>query len=110
MLPPALVRLCATGMVAAAFAAPAQASDIQAGKMTAASCAMCHGVNGLSQMPGAPNLAGQSAMYTSEQLKNFRSGKRQNEIMNVIAKPLTDTDIGNLAAWYESIKVEVIAR
>lgn len=61
-------------------------------------------------MPGAPNLAGQQALYTTEQLKNFRSGKRSNEIMNVIAKPLSDTDIADLSAWFESIKSESAAR
>jgi cytochrome c553 len=27
--------------------------------------------------------------------------------MNVIAKPLTDADISNLADWYTSLKIEV---
>jgi cytochrome c553 len=27
--------------------------------------------------------------------------------MNVIAKPLSDVDIDNLAAWYASIQIEV---
>jgi cytochrome c553 len=46
-------------------------------------------------------------MYLVEQLKNYRSGKRSNEIMSVIAKPLSDADINNLAAWYASIQIEV---
>jgi cytochrome c553 len=86
---------------------PSRADDIEGGRQKAQSCAMCHGVNGIAQMPGAPNLAGQPAMYVAEQLKNYRSGKRSNEIMNVIAKPLSDADINNLAAWYASIQVEV---
>ena len=85
----------------------AAADEVAAGKLKAQSCTMCHGANGMSQMPGAPNLAGQPAIYLAEQLKNYRSGKRSNEIMNVIAKPLSDADIGNLAAWFESIKVQV---
>jgi cytochrome c553 len=89
------------------FTAPSFANEIEAGKEKAQSCAVCHGNNGLAQMPGAPNLAGQPAMYLVEQLKNYRSGKRSNEIMNVIAKPLSDADINNLAAWYASIQIEV---
>lgn len=89
---------------------PASADSIDAGKTKASSCVTCHGANGISQMPGAPNLAGQQALYTTEQLKNFRSGKRSNEIMNVIAKPLSDTDIADLSAWFESIKSESAAR
>ncbi|MBC7618593.1 MAG: hypothetical protein H7293_06325 [Candidatus Saccharibacteria bacterium] len=45
-----------------------------------------------------------------EQLKNYRSGKRQNEMMQVMAKPLTDQEIDNLAAWYESIQISVTVR
>jgi cytochrome c553 len=85
----------------------AAAEDLAAGKAKAQSCAVCHGANGLSQMPGAPNLAGQTAIYVSEQLKNYRSGKRSNEIMSVIAKPLSDDEIANLAAWFESIRIQV---
>jgi cytochrome c553 len=97
----------ALGLLISAFITPSQADEIEAGKQTAQSCAVCHGINGLSQMPGAPNLAGQPAMYVAEQLKNYRSGKRSHEIMNVIAKPLSDADIINLAAWYASIQIEV---
>ena len=60
-------------------------------------------------MPGAPNLAGQQAIYLSEQLKNYRSGKRQHEVMSYIAKPLTDAEIAQLSAWYNAIKVTVEA-
>ncbi|MCJ2063828.1 cytochrome c, partial [Methylobacterium sp. J-088] len=35
-------------------------------------------------------------------------GKRQNEIMNVVAKELSDTDIANLAAYYAGIQVDVL--
>jgi cytochrome c553 len=86
------------------------AQDAAAGRAKAdAACALCHGQNGIASMPSAPNLAGQAPLYTSEQLKNYRSGKRQHEVMGVIAKPLTDAEIANLAAWYSSIKVTVEA-
>ena len=60
---------------------------------------------GLSQLPNAPNLAGQPDVYLIEQLKLFRNGKRQNEVMAVIAKGLTDTDIDDLATWFASIQI-----
>jgi cytochrome c553 len=81
------------------------AGDPVAGKARAGMCITCHGPLGLSQMPIAPNLAGQPAIYLVEQLKNFRSGKRQNEVMGVIAKPLADQEIDDLAAWYASIQI-----
>jgi cytochrome c553 len=86
------------------------AQDAKAGRDKAdAACALCHGPTGIASMPSAPNLAGQPPIYVSEQLKNYRSGKRAHEVMGVIAKPLTDAEIANLAAWYSSIKVTVEA-
>ena len=84
------------------------ADDVADGRAKAdMACALCHGANGVATMPGAPNLAGQQAIYLSEQLKNYRSGKRQHEVMSYIAKPLTDAEIAQLAAWYSAIKVSV---
>lgn len=90
-----------------AAAAAAQAADPQAGKALAASCAVCHGPLGLSMVPNAPHLAGQPAIYLAEQLRNYRSGKRSHEVMNVIARPLSDREIDDLAAWFESLRIEV---
>ncbi len=82
------------------------AADTKAGRAKAAGCVVCHGANGISSAPDTPHLAGQPAIYVEQQLKNYRSGKRAHEVMAVIAKPLTDDDIANLAAWYSTIKVE----
>ncbi|QJP17582.1 cytochrome c [Starkeya sp. ORNL1] len=90
------------------FCSPAFAGDAAAGKAKAsAMCAVCHGNDGLSQHPEAPNLAGQVEMYLTKSLEEFRSGKRQNEMMTVVAKDLSDDDIANLAAWYNSIPITV---
>ena len=75
-------------------------------KKAAQVCAMCHGPIGISMRPDAPHLAGQPIFYLVEQLKNYRDGKRKNETMVLIAKPLSDQDIDNLAKWYSSIRVE----
>jgi cytochrome c553 len=84
----------------------AVAVDAKAGRTKAAACVPCHGENGLSIQPNAPHLAGQPAMYIADQLRQFRAGKRPSEVMGVIAKPLTDTQIDDLAAWYASIRLE----
>lgn len=84
----------------------AHANDVAQGRAKAESaCALCHGPTGMATLPNAPNLAGQQAIYLSEQLRNYRSGKRQNEVMNMIAKPLSDADISHLAAWFSAVKV-----
>jgi len=93
--------------MSAGLACQAQAADAKAGQIKAGMCVTCHGALGLSTMPNAPHLAGQPAIYIEEQLKQYRSGKRANEVMAVMAKPLTDKEIENLAAWYASIPIEV---
>lgn len=87
---------------------PSKAPEPRAklGRAKAMQCNVCHGANGMTTMPATPNLAGQPAEYTEEQLKNYRSGKRPHAVMAVMAQPLSDDDIANLAAWYASIVVE----
>ncbi len=98
------------GGVLFALSAAAQA-DAAAGKLRAATaCAVCHGPQGLSTQPNVPHLAGQPEIYLVEQLRNYRSGKRTHEVMGVIAKPLTDQDISNLADWYASLQLTVQER
>lgn len=89
-----------------AFAPIVHGVDAAAGRKKAQNCATCHGPIGISQLPNAPNLAGQPEFYLVEQLKAYRSEKRLNDVMNVVAKTLTDADINDLAAWYASIKIE----
>jgi cytochrome c553 len=101
----------AAAVLAACFAAglafdDSAAADAAAGKMRAQACSVCHGPLGISTAPDAPNLAGQPAIYLSAQLRSFRSGERRHEVMNVIAKPLSDDDIDGIAAWFSSIRVE----
>ena len=85
---------------------PAWAQDAAAGRAKAQACTVCHGPKGISTAPDAPNIAGQPAIYLSAQLRAYRSGARKHEVMAVMAKPLTDDDIQNLAAWYASIRIE----
>jgi cytochrome c553 len=86
------------------------ADDVTLGRAKAdMACALCHGPTGIATLPNAPNLAGQQAIYLSEQLKAYRNGKRHNEVMGVISKPLTDAEIAQLSAWYSAIKVTVEA-
>jgi cytochrome c553 len=93
---------------AALFTPVCSAQDTAQGRSRAqVACAMCHGLDGISTLPNAAHLAGQPAIYLEEQLKAYRSGKRSNEVMAVIAKTLSDDDIRNLSAWYASIKITV---
>ena len=85
----------------------AQAVDAKAGRALARQCQTCHGIDGIARIPIAPHLAGESEIYLQTQLKAFRSGKREHEMMTVVAKKLSDEQIADLAAWYASIEISV---
>ena len=80
------------------------AADIAAGKARAAICAACHGTAGISPNDLWPNLAGQKKTYLVRQIKAFRDGDRVDPMMAPMVRPLTDTDVENIAAYYSSLK------
>lgn len=88
-------------------ATPASAADIVAGRSKAAQCAACHGANGMATLAEAPNLAGQNEIYLAKALRDFKSGSRKDETMSLMAAGLSDADIENLAAYYQSITITV---
>jgi cytochrome c553 len=76
-------------------------------KIRTLGCITCHGRDGVSKLPDAPNLAGQIQTYLASSLQAYHTGARKNEMMNTIAEPLTEADIADLAAYYASIHVSV---
>jgi cytochrome c553 len=94
-------------LLAACLSQAAVGADVAAGRQKANACAVCHGPLGIATVPDAPNLAGQPAPYVVAQLQAYRAGTRKHEVMTLMAKPLTDADIENLAAWFSSLKVQV---
>src|SRR4051794_4930773 len=87
--------LVAIALVAIAGTAHA-AGNVKAGRQKALQCQPCHGIDGLSKIPDAPNIAGSPEPYLVRQLDAFRKGSRQNDMMSVVAKPLSDQDIADL--------------
>lgn len=97
-----LALLAASALTISANAVAA--GDAAAGKAKAAVCAACHGTDGVGKMPTYPNLKGQKEAYLAKQMKAFKDGTRKDPTMNAMAKPLSDADIANLAAYYSSLK------
>lgn len=95
--------LSAFAMVSTAFAL----GDAQAGKEKSATCAACHGAEGVSSIPLNPNLAGQVPGYISAQLAAFKSGVRKNAIMMGQSMNLTQEDMDDLDAYYASLPAKV---
>ena len=78
--------------VSAASAAGAANAAVYAERFRTV-CAACHGADGRSDMPGTPVLAGQYSLYVITQLFLFREGRRNNEAMIALAKPMKDADL-----------------
>ena len=88
-------------IVVSIMSSPALAvGSVSAGKAKSKICISCHGVDGNSTNPVWPKLAGQHSIYLAEALRDFRSGARKDSVMSAMAKPLSDDDIANLAAYY----------
>lgn len=98
----------ALGILTAVIPAAAGAADAGAGRQKIVTCQACHGLDGLSKNPEAPNLAGQIEGYLVKSLREYRSGDRRHEAMNIVAKELSDEDIADVAAYYASIQVDVL--
>ncbi|RYV02439.1 cytochrome C [Shewanella sp. OPT22] len=90
--------------VASALSMPSLAADLAAGKAKTATCAACHGADGTSMIPMYPNLKGQKAQYLVKQLKAFKDGTRKDPVMAPMAMMLSEADMANVAAYYESLK------
>jgi cytochrome c553 len=99
----ALTAAMLAGVLSAMSHAAFAAGDVKAGRAKATACAACHGIDGMSKLPEAPNLAGQTEEYLVKALNDFRSGERKNEMMSMMAKTLSDADVANLAAYYHSL-------
>jgi len=76
-------------------------------EIAVAACSACHSPTGKGNAPaGFPSLSGQHAEYTLQQLKDFRSGVRQNdasEIMRTVVERLTDKELEALASYVSGL-------
>ena len=80
-----------------AFAGDAGAGE----KRYAVNCGNCHGPGGMG-LASYPKISGKEVAYLTDRLKTYRSGKRigpNSDLMIMMAKPLTDVEIDNLAAY-----------
>ncbi len=94
----------------ALFATPVLAESLvegsaEDGKAKSQTCTACHGQEGNSATALWPNLAGQGAPYTYDQLKYFKDGTRQNALMSSQVIMLSEQDMADLAVYYESLPV-----
>lgn len=75
-------------------------------------CQECHGhdgyadaiEDGVGNIGKYPRLAGQHVDYITKQFREFRSGQRDNDIMPIMAKTVSDADLADIAAYFASLK------
>jgi len=76
-------------------------------EIAVAACSACHSPTGKGNAPaGFPSLSGQHREYTLQQLKDFRSGVRQNdssEMMRTVVERLTDKELEALASYVSGL-------
>ena len=72
-------------------------------RIAAASCARCHGANGVSSTREVPHLAGQRAAYLDLQLQAYRQSARVQSGMTGIVRYLSDDALLKVAAYYASL-------
>src|SRR5690242_11718470 len=101
---PAKTRLLLAAAIAVALPSVASAADPPASlKSVLPTCNACHGPKGLSSIAQTPSLAGQPSIFTQYQLVFMRDGGRKPGAMAAVVKTLTDDQIRDLGAWYESL-------
>ena len=76
----------------------------EGGRIAEASCARCHGANGISATKGVPHLAGQRAAYLDLQLRAYRQSARVQSGMTGIVRYLSDDALVKVAAYYASVE------
>jgi cytochrome c553 len=66
-------------------------------------CLACHGDKGQSQIANTPSLGAQQPGYTLIQLYMFREGLRKFDVMNQMAKGLSDDDLHAMADFIATL-------
>ena len=84
------------------------AGDPAAGEQNAAVCASCHGQGGAKPIMGSyPKLSGLGEQYLFNQLTAIKAGDRAVPQMTGLLDAMSDQDLRNLAAYFDSQEMVV---
>ncbi len=99
------------GVIAVALALTTAAAfaegDAVAGKVKSQTCMGCHGIPNYTNVYPTyhvPRLGGQHAAYIVAALQAYKAGQRDHETMRANAVGLSDQDMADIAAYFESIQ------
>ncbi|HVI60208.1 MAG TPA: cytochrome c [Luteimonas sp.] len=94
----------------AATAAPAASAPVgsaERGRQLTYTCQGCHGVTGYKNAyPNyhVPRIGGQSAVYLTNALTEYRKGARKHPTMQAQAQSFSEQDIADIAAYLSELK------
>ena len=94
--------LCGMLLVSAQAVA---AGDPAAGRIKAETCLGCHAIPNYGNVYPSyhvPKLAGQNADYIVAALKGYQAGTRKNTSMHANASNLSEQDMADIAAFFNS--------
>jgi cytochrome c553 len=115
---PLFTRLAARGLATltplalglAAMASPSHAAVVgnpAAAKAKVAMCVGCHNIEGYQasfpEIHKVPKIAGQNAQYIAAALAAYQKGDRKHPTMKGVATSLTEQDMADIAAYYETL-------
>ena len=99
-----VMTLIATALVAGSAVAAPDGAKLYADK----TCNACHGPKGDKPlMPNYPKIAGQNAAYTEQQMKDIKSGARNNgqtAAMKGVMHLVNDAEIKVLSEYLAKLK------
>ena len=93
------------GLAGSAFAQADAGKEALYVKSLAATCANCHGTNGVAVAGSSvTSLAGLDKAYTIAQMKAFKAGTRPATVMHQLSKGYSTAQIEALAGYFAAQK------
>jgi cytochrome c553 len=110
----ALALIGALMWTVSAQAADTKAGSADAAKTKIAMCIGCHGIPGYQasfpEVYKVPMIAGQNAKYIASALTAYQKGERKHPTMKGVAASLSEQEILDISAYYETLGKNLPAR
>lgn len=99
------MKVLSLALTAAALAVstPALSGDAALGKQKAAGCVLCHGNETFGGVFYTLQLGGRNADKLTIKTNKYKSGKILHPIMNFATALLSDKDVEDISAYYQSL-------
>lgn len=103
-----LLKLTTT-LLALSVLPQAQAGDAAAGAAKAGACVACHGSKDFAGIFPLVQLAGRDADKLATKTNKYRTWKLVSPLMNMAVITLSDKDVEDISAYYQSLGKPVLS-